>query len=160
MPPQPQSNIIRKSIFGLVGIYILGTAAALLLIVVAIYIQPTMPELSILLLVAVLVVILAASLAAYSYNLSRLILTKDRLIVDSWNSLLLNNDTVTEWDKVQDVNVKERGILAQMFGYGTLTVESSSGDGRLTLPYVPNPDHWRDVMIERMQSAAQPVHEV
>jgi cell division protein FtsL len=95
------------------------------------------------------IAIIAASLQAALYKESNIILRQDRLIVNNWTNLQTDTTTVTLWDRVEDINVLERGILAQTFSYGTIKIEAASGDGAMLLPYVPDPEKWRDVMIAR-----------
>lgn len=160
MPPTPPIIRLRKSIVGQVVIWTVGLVSAALLVIGSLYIQGTNPSFGQLLFVGAVVVLLATVVQSYSYNLSLLTITSTELRVSNWGNVLNDSQTVTEWSKVTDVNVNERGVLAQMFGFGTITVEAESGSGRLTLPYVPDADHWRDVMIEHMESAPETVHEV
>jgi hypothetical protein len=159
MPTTPSQRVFKKSNVGLIYIYLGGAAATVLLLIVAFYLRLTQPNMTGLLLIAALVVILATGLSAYSYGLSRLILTKDCLIVRAWNTFLFSDDTVTLWEKITDVNVIESGILAQIFNYGKLSIEAESGDGRMVLTFVPNPSKIRDLMIKNTQNAAQLVKE-
>ncbi len=42
---------------------------------------------------------------------------------------------------VQDVNVDQRGLLARLFNYGTLTIETAGEQNNYVFTYVPDPFH-------------------
>ncbi len=55
-------------------------------------------------------------------------------------------------EKLQDVNVDVRGIIATLFDYGTLEVETASGsDGEFRAHHLPNPRELKNLILETSQ---------
>lgn len=52
-------------------------------------------------------------------------------------------------DRVQDVTTAQ-GLLGRLFKYGTVVVDSAGREGQLILSYVPDPNHFRNVIYQRV----------
>jgi uncharacterized membrane protein YdbT with pleckstrin-like domain len=60
-------------------------------------------------------------------------------------------------EKLQDVNVDVHGIIATLFDYGTLEVETASGsDGEFRAHHLPNPRELKNLILETSQQFSQP----
>jgi hypothetical protein len=60
---------------------------------------------------------------------------------------------------VEDVNEEQRGVLASIFNYGTLTVETAGARENFVFTLCPNPAGLADRIIEARQAYAKSVQE-
>jgi guanylate kinase len=60
---------------------------------------------------------------------------------------------------VEDVSEEQRGILASIFSYGTLTVQTAGEMENFIFTLCPNPAALADRIIEARQAYAQSVQE-
>ena len=57
--------------------------------------------------------------------------------------------------RVQDVSTYQ-SLFGRMFDYGNVEIESAGKDGAEVLGYVPDPQHFRDVLFEQLHGPAAP----
>ncbi len=57
--------------------------------------------------------------------------------------------------RVQDVSTSQ-GLVGRMFDYGDVEIESAGKDGAEILSYVPDPQHFRDVLFEHLHGQPAP----
>jgi uncharacterized membrane protein YdbT with pleckstrin-like domain len=55
----------------------------------------------------------------------------------------------TSMSRVQDVTTRQR-LLGRLFNFGSVEIESAGRDGAEVLTYVPDPQHFRNVLFERL----------
>lgn len=55
----------------------------------------------------------------------------------------------TSMSRVQDVTTRQ-GLLGRLLNFGSVEIESAGRDGAEVLTYVPNPQHFRNVLFERL----------
>jgi uncharacterized membrane protein YdbT with pleckstrin-like domain len=57
--------------------------------------------------------------------------------------------------RVQDVSTSQN-VLGRIFDFGTVEIESAGKDGAEVLTYVPDPQHFRNVLFERLHGSSAP----
>jgi uncharacterized membrane protein YdbT with pleckstrin-like domain len=57
--------------------------------------------------------------------------------------------------RVQDVSTSQN-LLGRVFDFGTVEIESAGKDGAEILTYVPDPQHFRNVLFERLHGSTPP----
>lgn len=149
---------IKKSVIGLLGILLVGTfLIGVLLVGGAIVHNQGNHTLSLVLFAVAAITVLLTLVQAYVYQLSQVELTEAGIKVVAWQTLFFSNVAITEWNQVQDVDVKKTSIFGQLFDYGTLLVQTAGTDRNLTLTYIPAVEQWRDYMATLADNAVQPV---
>jgi hypothetical protein len=154
-----QPIIIRKSFVGLVLIYLFGIAAVGALGTAALYLRTTQADFARLLLVMALMAAVAAYVQGCVYNECRMVLTDIEVDVANWTSITNERTGVLEWNQVQDVELRRGGILALIFGYGTLIMHAANDQRDLVFTMTPRAKHWRDYMAGPTEGAVTPVHD-
>lgn len=148
---QPGQTIsIRKSLVGLVIIYLVGFGIAAMLALCGYWQRLAgQTDLSLLLFACAGASVLFTMLQAIVYNMSRIILSDLQLDIANWNSIVSNDTAQCDWSQVQDVDIKKSGLLPMVFDYGTLRINTASGDGVFRITYIPKVEYWRDVIAAR-----------
>ena len=57
--------------------------------------------------------------------------------------------------RVQDVSTSQN-LFGRVFDFGTVEIESAGKDGAEVLTYVPDPQHFRNVLFERLHGSGAP----
>lgn len=142
---------INRSLLGLFTRFIAGGGIAVLVFVFAYYlgkqqgVEPVAPLLTVLIAVVVSFVTVMSILI---YSAGKIVLTDEGVQVHTWMTLFATADARCDWEQIEDITVQEAGILALVFGYGTLTIKTASGRS-LELSNVPRADYWRDFIDAR-----------
>jgi hypothetical protein len=159
-PTQPKPVVLRKSRVGLVGIYLFGALAVIILIAAGTWFLRTgQVTMGLILLATALIAFIAAAVQAYVYLSTKIIITKTELTVVSWGSLFNERVDSMSWYHAQDVQYSKQGILSMLFDIGTLRVESSATMRTLVISYIGEPEKWRNYMDQLSSSATTPVTE-
>lgn len=158
-----QTLTIRKSFFGyLVGIFYASVVLALLGTVgylaylSGVFWGPT----AALLLLASLLVLASLTVYLYVYHESYLRLDDTGLTAANWDGLFADQSSVIEWNRIQSVDVLQRGFFPNLLGFGTLLVQSAGTHQNVALPMTPNVVHWRDEIERRASTAPILTHNV
>jgi hypothetical protein len=146
---------IRKHPFGLFIVYFTGFTITgfLLLFLVAgpallggdtiesVGIDTTSIKLAMTLIGAVLAIlaIIMTAIGAYLYQSNVVLVTSEKLAQVLYNSLFDRKISQLSIGDVQDVTVTQKGILAQIFNYGTLVVETAGEQQNYRFTYTPLP---------------------
>jgi len=167
-PGEHVLTIIHRSVIGLVGIYLVAAAAVLAIFGVIIAISPDTfsssgsemsGTLMALVVSAAVLLVLILYAATYVYRQSRLLLT-DRSLVQIIQRTLFNRKVSRlSMSNVEDVNAEQRGIIASLFNYGTLNVETAGEQENFTFTLCPNPNRIADQVIEARQRYAESLEE-
>jgi uncharacterized membrane protein YdbT with pleckstrin-like domain len=56
---------------------------------------------------------------------------------------------------VEDVNAEQKGIIASMLGYGTLTVQTAGEEDNFVFSFCPNPNFYAEKILEARQAYVQ-----
>ena len=140
---------IKRHPFGLVSIYL--TFAVLLAIVGGLallapsfltsYDQQYIYEIGAAVFLATLIFCgLFASLAAKIYHGNRWILTSDSLTQVSQKGLFDKQSSQLSLGNLEDVTSRQDGIVAHMFGFGVLHVETAGERSKFVFPFCPKPN--------------------
>lgn len=152
---------IHKSLFGFVAIllasWVLGAVAYFGSIAAfkAGYVDAVIFTLGIA--VSTLSVLLGA-VAAYVYWLSTITIAPDTLTMRTWVSLFYDQDAECKWSEIEDVTVTSGGVFAQIFGYGTLLVQTAASRPNFRFTMVPHADEVQELILARSGTtvSAQP----
>jgi membrane protein YdbS with pleckstrin-like domain len=167
-PGETVLTVVHRSIIGLVGIYLVAFLAigAILALIISISpdtFQTSSPEISgslsaIIILSAILLVLILFT-ATYVYRQSRLLITDRSLVQITQKTLFIRKVSRLSMSNVEDVSEEQRGILASIFSYGTLTVQTAGEMENFIFTLCPNPAALADRIIEARQAYAQSIQE-
>jgi len=76
------------------------------------------------------------------------IVTDKRIIDIEQVSLFHRSVSDFRIEKIQNITVKEQGLLANIFGYGSIKVETAGEQVDLSFNYLPHPYKVRDTISE------------
>ena len=147
---------VTKDPFGLFMIYLSGTLVTILIFSIFVIggsffnFEPTAVETGIdnssfqglmviigLFLTAFSVVITAV--VAYLYKNSIMLVTSEKVVQQLYISLFNRKISQLSIADVQDVTVRQQGIFAHLFNYGTLTIESAGEQSNYSFTFTPEP---------------------
>lgn len=160
--------IVRKHIIGLIFIYLealVGLIAVLsILFISAPDIFNNLEKQSNRLLVALIllgvtILVLFLFVATYVYRSSRLLVTDKNLIQINQRSLFIRSVSRLSMSNVEDVSAHQRGILATIFNYGTLLVQTAGERPNFEFKYCPTPNKYADQILEARQAYAEKVEQ-
>ena len=92
-------------------------------------------------------------LSIYLYWAATLTLTASGLKVLRYKSLFWSVQSEVEWENVQEVTVNAGGILKNLFGVGTILVQTASAEPNLVMSWVGNVDSVRDLIAAQADAA-------
>lgn len=143
---------IRKHPFGLVvvlgiGFFVLLAIVAVTTVVLALNLNQALGSNAnalkpVILLVGMLVsfgIIVMMLVAAWLYKNNVIFVTNEKIAQVLYVSLFNRKISQLSIGDVQDVTVTQKGILAHLFNYGTLVVETAGEQQNYTFTYVPDP---------------------
>lgn len=144
-----------------IGIFFIWTASILmftLLIVAYVLILAIMPESitipsSVKLLLMGIIGILAfltlvgGYISAWVYQRSVLILTNEKLVQLRQRNLIDRNISQLSIGDIQDVTIQQKGILARIFKYGDLIIETAGEQVNYVFDHVPNPHFYSNLIV-------------
>ena len=108
---------------------------------------------------AVALLSLILFIATYLYRLSRLLVTDRSLVQITQRGLFSRKVSRLSMSNIEDVNADQNGILATIFNYGTLNVETAGEVENFTFSYTPKPNFYADTIIEARQRYADSLKE-
>lgn len=150
---------INRSIIGYVIRILYGIGAIVLLfagLAYTVYIMGSVPGAWLPAILLYLILVGFGTLVSlYLYSLSFIDVTETGVRVQHWTSLFSDTEANLAWTDITHVSSDQRGILAELFGYGTLIIATADGlpDSRLT--WVARADYWANLLNE--QQAKTPV---
>lgn len=167
-PGEHVLTVVRRSVVGLVAIYVVAFLAVAAITTLFIVLSPgtfktSSPNISgslsaIILLSAVLLVLILFTLT-YVYRQSRLLVTDKSLVQIMQKTLFIRKVSRLSMSNVEDVNEEQRGILASLFNYGTLTVQTAGTEDNFIFTLCPDPAQLADRIIEARQVYAKNIEE-
>lgn len=141
---------IRRSLIGLIGIFIGGLLTASLIIGLALYIAPQMtPEATYLFLSIGIITIIVTLIAMVVYDATTMTLTTEGVEITTFFSLFWSDKATCEWADIEEVSVRSSGIIRRLFGVGDLFVQTASARPNLSLTWIPRSEYWGDVIREQ-----------
>ena len=103
--------------------------------------------------VAFLVAILIIS--TYVYRQCRLVVS-DKSVIQVMQKALFNRKiSRLSMSNVEDVNVIQQGVLASMFNFGTLTIQTAGEVDNFVFTLCPSPDIYANRILEARQAYAR-----
>lgn len=167
-PGESMLFVIRRHFIGILIIYleVLGGILALMAFAYLMFsslfssLSPETYRLvmaGIVLAMALLVFILF--IATYIYRQSRLLLTDINLIQIVQRGLFVRKVSRLSMANVEDVSAEQKGILATIFGYGTLTVQTAGERENFIFYYCPDPNKYASQILEAHQAYADSLQE-
>lgn len=146
---------VRKDPFGLFMIYFTGTLISFVLFFIMI-IGPSSVDLntiigpgvnqdslrSLMVGIGFFLVVLSAiitAISAFLYRNNVVLITSEKIAQMLYISLFNRKISQLSIADVQDVTVKQQGIFAHIFNYGTLTIETAGEQSNYTFTFTPEP---------------------
>ncbi len=148
---------IKRHPIGLVAIF-LTTLILSILSLSALYIGVTYDDLlhierfnGILIILGVVLILFIALfgfLAEYVYAKNELIVTNESIIQILQFSILNRQVSQLNLAKIQDVSTDQAGIFANIFKYGTITIETAGEASNFSFSFTPHPHKFAKIIIE------------
>lgn len=167
-PGENVLTIVYRSSIGLAGIYLVAFLAVAAIVALVITMSPDTfdtssatisgPMSAIIILSAILLVLILFT-ATYVYRQSRLLVTDRSLVQIMQKTLFIRKVSRLSMSNVEDVNEEQRGFLASIFNYGTLTVQTAGTEDNFIFTLCPNPARLADRIIEARQQYAKSLEE-
>jgi hypothetical protein len=148
---------IYKAGIGLVGIWLAGMLAVLLLLGLGYLELQINPALSHLLAAVAFIAGIVTAIWSGVYGSSRMTLSPKELDVVNRASLFTAVIGTLEWNQVQDVEVRVSSF-GSLFGYGTLIVHAANDQRDLVFTMTPRPNYWHAYMMQLAVNAVTDVH--
>lgn len=79
------------------------------------------------------------AIAAYLFQANVVIVTSEKITQLLYKTIFDRNISQLSIGDVQDVTIKQVGIFARLFNYGTLTIETAGEQENYTFSFTPNP---------------------
>lgn len=167
-PGENVLTVVHRSVIGLLGIYLVAVLAIAAIVALVITMSPDTfdtsnatisgPMSAIIVLSAILLVAILFT-ATYIYRQSRLLVTDRSLVQIMQKTLFIRKVSRLSMSNVEDVNEEQRGLLATVFNYGTLTVQTAGTEDNFIFTLCPNPTKLADRIIEARQAYAKSLEE-
>ncbi len=93
--------------------------------------------------------------AFFDYYLDIWIITDHELIHAEQLSLFNRTSAKQELSRVQDVEVKVKGLFQTIFNYGDIFVQTAGTQERITFQQVPRPHAVADLIMKRVHAVKQ-----
>lgn len=160
-PDEQMVCIVRRHFMGILIIYLesLAGIAALLAFAYLMFtsffesLSPDAYRLSLAgIVLAMAFMVFVLFVATYVYRQSRLLVTNKNLIQISQKGLFARKVSRLSMANVEDVTAEQKGILATIFGYGTLLVQTAGERENFTFYYCPDPSTYASQIIEAHQT--------
>lgn len=152
--------VIKKHPIGLVGIYLemaVGVGALIAMVLLGIlnfFADGTHLSKGLILAGSVFIIsalVFFLLLAVVVYRKSQLLVT-DKGVVQILQKAPFNRSiSRLSMANVEDVSVEQKGILASLFGYGTLTIQTAGQEDNFIFAMCPNPDFYANQIIDTRQ---------
>jgi uncharacterized membrane protein YdbT with pleckstrin-like domain len=167
-PGESVLTVVRRSIVGLLGIYLVTIIAVAAIATLVIMLSPgtfdtssqsISGSLSAIMILSAILIVLILFTATYVYRQSRLLVTDKSLVQIMQKTLFNRKVSRLSMSNVEDVNEEQRGIIASIFNYGTLTVQTAGTEDNFVFSLCPNPAKLADRIIEARQAYAKSLEE-
>lgn len=83
--------------------------------------------------------VIITAVVAFLYKNSIVLITSEKVVQQLYISLFNRKISQLSIADVQDVTVKQQGIFAHIFDYGTLTIETAGEQSNYTFTFTPEP---------------------
>lgn len=160
--------VVRRHIIGIVGLYLealVAVAAVLSLIfLIAPDVLNDLSKQGNRLIVAgsvfaVAILLFVLFVATYAYRLNRLLITDRNLIQVGQSALFSRKISRLSIANVEDVSAEQRGILATIFNYGSLQVQTAGERPNFMFKTCPDPNRYANQINIARQAYAESLKE-
>jgi hypothetical protein len=167
-PGETVLRVVQRSFIGLLKIYLVVIAALAAVFTLVILLVPgafdtsganISAQLSAIMIVGAVLLVLVLFTVTYIYRQSRLIITNRSLVQVVQNTLFMRKVSRLNFSNVEDVSSEQRGILANLLDYGTMTVQTAGERDNFEFSYCPHPNLLADRIIEARQHYAESLKE-
>lgn len=167
-PGEHVTTVIHRHIFGLVGIYLQAIAALAAVILLAGLIgidlfRGLSGEASLMLagigFLLVLLTVLMLLAVTSMYWQTKLLVTNKGLIQVLQHGLFNRKISRLGMSDIEDVTTEQKGLLATLFNYGTLHIETSGELRNFAFKYTPNPNRYASQIMDARHGSADPGHD-
>ena len=113
---------------------------------------------------ALLFVIVAAVCVAFALIATKIywgnswVLTTDSITQVTQASLFRRQSSQLELDNMEDVTAEQNGVLAHMFNYGVLRVETAGESSKFMFAYCPNPNYYAQQVLAAREAFREHDH--
>lgn len=91
----------------------------------------------------------------FVYKQCRIIVTDKSLVTVVQKSLFNKKTSRLSMSNVEDVSAEQKGILASILGYGTLTIQTAGEEDNFIFPLCPRPNDIADQILQARQAYAR-----
>jgi membrane protein YdbS with pleckstrin-like domain len=167
-PGEHMITVVHRHPIGIIIIYLEALIGVIALGVLAIFIAPdifsdTSTQTNRLIvggtIFAVAMLVFVLFVATYVYRQSRLLVTDKSLVQVMQKSLFIRNVSRLSMSNVEDVSAEQRGILATILNFGTLTIQTAGEMENFIFPTCPDPNKYAHRILEARQAYAQHLEE-
>lgn len=100
----------------------------------------------------IVAVVLFTLLSLWFYYWPVLIYGTSNVTITNWLTFFSSVQAEAEWIEIEDVTVRKPGILAQLFDYGTITIETAGTKPNLSISRMPHAEELRDQMMRTVET--------
>lgn len=157
---------IKKHPIGLLGIYITGILIAFTVLVGGVIfaswyqmqpdLQVTTPVGAIVTLLCIIISLLIIGftyIAGFIYSNNVIIVTNEKIAQVLYRNLVDRKTSQLSLGDLQDVTVDQKGLLARVFKYGTLVIETAGEQNNYNFTYAPYPYEFsKSIVLAREHS--------
>ena len=148
--------VLKQHPFGIILIYIISVTAFIIALAMTSYLLPSMfssaSEVYILWFVialgAALILFVVLILSSFVYNQSKLTLTNKKIVQIAQKSIFDRKISHLSLANIEDVTSDQRGILANMFNFGTIKVETAGEQANFIFVLCPDPHRVARIILE------------
>lgn len=91
--------------------------------------------------------VIMTGIAAYLYQANVVIVTSEKITQLDYLTIFNRKISQLSIGDVQDVSVKQLGVFARIFNYGTLTIETAGEQQNYTFTFTPNPYETSKIIV-------------
>ena len=167
-PGETPLDIVKRHPIGIIGLYLEALVAVAAVLSLVFLIAPDvlgdLSKQSNRLIVAgsvfaVAILIFVLLIATYAYRLNKLLITDRNLIQISQKALFGRSITRLSIATVEEVNVEQKGILATMFNYGNLLIQTAGARPNFLFKTTPDPNRYANRINQARQAYAESLKE-
>lgn len=148
--------VLKQHPFGIILIYIISITAFIIALSMTSYLLPSLftsaSEVYVLWFVialgAALILFVVLILSSFVYNQSRFTLTNKKIVQITQKSIYERKISHLSLANIEDVTSNQRGILANMFNFGTIKVETAGEQANFIFVLCPDPHRVARIILE------------
>jgi uncharacterized membrane protein YdbT with pleckstrin-like domain len=167
---QPEEHIIceiKRHPIGMLGMYLVTGVILIVFAVLALVIAPSILTSNrstataigtVIFLLVACVIIGFVFIANKVYWGNSWVVSSDSLTQITQTSLFSKQSSQLSLGNLEDVTTEQHGILAQLFKFGTLRVETAGERSKFILPYTPTPNYYAQKILAAREAFEQAHH--